>query len=277
MLKSDIAVERHRADLHAPGVKFTKTKSDVCETERLVINSQEGAARIGRPIGTYVTLNFSTLAERDERFDAQIEVLCDVFAQLLPPAPKTILCIGLGNRNLTTDALGPLTADGILPTRHIEKNDANLFRRMECCRIFVCAPGTSAQSGMDASELIHALSDTFRPEAIIAIDSLATSSAHRLGKTVQICDTGIAPGEGVGNRRPAIEEKELGIPVISVGVPTVIDADIYAGEYARKHGLPHPRRRGERLFLSPRDIDDIVKNAGEMISSAINRTYGIPV
>ena len=200
--------------------------------------------------------------------DASEEIareLCRLF-DALSISPSRLLVVGLGNRELTPDSVGPRTAEMVNATMHIKEYDERAFSALECSEIAVVSPGVSAESGLDSALLVESVCDLISPDAVIAIDSLAARSEERLGRTIQLSDTGIFPGSGIGNPRSAITEKTVGAPVIAIGVPTVIDARLFCSE---------GHMRGEAMFVSPKEINGIVKAAAKIISGGINQAFGM--
>ena len=273
---TDLAVERQRADASIHGVEYTSSECDGGVWECVRIFSEEGARSIGRPCGRYDTLNTGRmdLLGEDEIADATEAVsrkLCETIDNA-EAFPERILVVGLGNRNLTPDSVGPKAAATVKPTMHIKDFDEDTFESLGCSEIAVLCPGVSAESGMESTEIIRGVSRRILPDVIIAIDAIATRSAERLGATLQISDTGIFPGSGIGNSRNALNEDTLGVPIISVGVPTVIDSRVFAaGDDTDK--LPS----GEAMLVSPREIDEITDTAARIIGGAINQAFGISV
>ena len=275
---SDLACERRRADTTVSGVEFKKEVFDGYAWERIRITNKEGADSIGRPIGTYDTLTLPRMDTMDDEAieDSANEIskeLCSVFDKL-EVYPERLLIAGLGNGALTPDSIGPKTARQVNATMHIKRFDRRMFCALECSEIAVVAPGVMAESGMEAADIILGIADVIRPDAILAIDSLASSSPERLGTTIQISDTGIFPGSGIGNRRRPINENFLGIPVIAIGVPTVIDSRVFL------HGDSGMRKARDKsdenyMFVSPQQIDGIAEAAAKIIATGINQAFGI--
>ena len=214
------------------------------------------------------------LLGEDEISDATEAVsrkLCEVMDNL-GAIPDRILVVGLGNRSLTPDSVGPKAAATVKPTMHIKEFDEETFDSLDCSEIAILSPGVPAESGMDSAEVIRGVCRRILPDVIIAIDSIATRSTERLGTTVQISDTGIFPGSGIGNTHSALSEDTLGVPIISVGVPTVIDSRVFAmGNDGGR--LPD----GEAMLVSPKEIDEITDVAARIIGGAINQAFGISV
>ncbi len=267
---TDLAVERRRADTKIPGVGYTKRKGTIGVWETVTVESPEGAQSIGRPEGIYSTLNLERLDdfELGEREDAQDELargLCEI-CDRERIIPARILVVGLGNSKLTPDSLGPRTADEVVATMQILQYDEGLFEKLDCSEIAVISPGVCGKSGIDAAQIVDGVAQKLHPDVIFAIDALAARAPDRLGRTIQISNTGILPGSGVGNARREISKKELGIPVIAIGVPTVMDSRHFS-----KSGL----LTGEPMFVSPREIDGIIETASKLIGGAINQAFGL--
>ena len=270
---SDLACERRRADTSLSGVDYRKEITSGGVWERISITSEDGARSIGRPCGKYDTLTLERMDLMDVGglADATEEVareLC-LLADGLGVTPERLLVLGLGNRELTPDSVGPKSAEAVNATLHISEADAAYFSALECSAIAVLCPGVSAESGMDASKTTAAVCRAIRPDAIIAIDALSARSPARLGRTVQLSNTGIFPGSGIGNPRSAITKETVGVPVIAIGVPTVIDARLLSGE---RYDLS-----GEAMFVSPKEINGIVRAAARIISGGINQAFGIEI
>lgn len=268
---TDLACERKRAAIDTAGVEYEKRNCLIGTWERVKISSEEGSKKIGRPCGLYDTLNVMQMDMLDEEdiFDAEEEVarrlceICDDIAVM----PARILVVGLGNSSLTPDSVGPKAATRVKPTKHIREYDEPFFDKLECSEIAVLCPGVTAHSGLDTSETVKTVCESIVPDVVIAIDSLMTDSRERLGSTLQISDTGIFPG-GLGNLKNAITRTSIGVPVIGIGVPTVMDLrNFYDKDFYIGSTSP--------LFVSPREIDEITDTAAKIISGAINQAFGL--
>ena len=271
---TDLAIERRRADPRARGVEYTSRECPAGIWECVRIYSEEGARDIGRPIGSYHTLNTGRMdlltdGEIEEGSEAIARRICETVDEL-EIIPDRILVVGLGNEALTPDSVGPKAADNVKPTLHIRDFDEECFESLGCSEIAVIKPGVAAKSGVDSSEIIRGVSQRLKPDVIFAIDSILTRSTERLGSTVQISTTGIFAGSGVGNSRSALTEEALGVPVISIGVPTVIDSRAFfeSGETAALS-------RDEAMLVAPKETDEITDAAARMIGGAINQAFGI--
>ncbi|MBQ8720212.1 MAG: GPR endopeptidase [Clostridia bacterium] len=278
--ESDLACERRRADTSIPGVEYKKEKHGGFTWEKIRITSEEGARSIGRPIGHYDTLTTPRMDKLDaaDIEDAQEELARELCIILDGNGiyPERLLVVGLGNRSLTPDSIGPKCAERINPTMHIMGYSREMFESLDCSEIAVCTPGVTAQSGMEAADTVRGICNNIKPDAVIAIDALASRSSERLGSTIQISDTGIFPGSGIGNRRSAINRASVGVPVIAIGVPTVIDTRVFINEemsliLEREVSL---RKNAEPMFVSPREANEITDCAARIIAGAINQAFG---
>lgn len=219
------------------------------------VTGPQGAASLGKPEGRYLTIDLRPYFRREEQFFRRaVECLACELRALLPGTGEDypVLVAGLGNRGMTADAVGPLALESLLVTRHMIRALPRQFRGFT--PVAALAPGVLAQTGMEAAELLRAAADAAGAGAVVAIDALAARSRDRLGATVQLGDTGLIPGSGVGNRRNALDRETLGVPVVAVGVPTVIAA---------------APGGGEELFLTPRDIDEKVRELGRVIGYGV--------
>ena len=229
---------------------------------------------IGRPMGVYNTLQTSRMDLMDEESvnDAVNEIsneLCYLF-DITDIFPGRILIAGLGNPSLTPDSIGPESAKQVKATMHIKDFDLSFFRTLSCAEIAVCTPGVNSSSGLDAAVFIRSLCNEIKPDAVVAIDALASKSVKRLGTTVQVCNTGITPGSGLGNSKSAINERTVGVPVIAIGVPTVIDSRLLiCGEESFNSGI------NQAMMVAPKEINEIADTAARIIGGGINRAFGI--
>lgn len=274
---TDLATERRRANVELAGVEYRRERGIIGEWERIKITTKKGAESIGRPIGLYDTLNIGRmdLLDSESIIDARDEVareLCYLF-DASDIFPERILVAGLGNPALTPDSIGAESAKVVKPTMHIREMNRRLFEDLNCAEIAVCTPGVAASSGIDAAVTIRGLCEALGPDAVIVIDALASRSPERLGTTVQICNTGIAPGSGLGNPRQPISVDTVGVPVIAIGVPTVIDSRMF---YYNPNGERRPKPEVcHSMFVSPKEINDIVSAAAMIIGGGINQAFGI--
>lgn len=280
---TDLAYERDRADTRIPGVEFTSERHGNTEIERLIISSEEGAKSIEKDMGRYTTLCFERIWRLNEdELEALSNQLSNVLLELCKPhftKEGSVLVAGLGNRNITADAIGPQAVEKIIATRHLREHKPEIFKKNFSKSIAAVVPGVLGQTGIEAAEMIRAASRACDAEVIIAIDALASRSPERLASTIQLCDTGIVPGSGIGNCRAAINKGTIGVPVIAVGVPTVVNSAVLlydalskAGELANNDVI---QRQTENLFVSPRESDTATEIFSTIIADAINSSFGI--
>ncbi|MCQ2414243.1 MAG: GPR endopeptidase [Clostridia bacterium] len=280
---TDMAAERRsiRGQTVA-GIEFEKQTVRGLWVERLTVTSGKGAAAIGRPIGHYHTVNTPEMDGIEEGGIRQAagalgDVLRELTAGEFGEIPPRVLVAGLGNERLSADCVGPLTCRNVTATRHLAGECPELFSTLGCAEVCAVTPGVSAESGMDAADVVGAVAEKIRPDLVIAVDAYAARSTARLGTTLQVSDTGIIPGGGVGNHRLPIDKSVLGVPVFVIGVPTVTDSRIFFEEEAAKRGLKsYPAAPDEEpYFVCPKAVDRISETAAKIIASAINEVYGI--
>ncbi len=266
--RTDLALEKIEGSTeNISGVSVDKDSNKHYCLTKIVIEDAEASNRVGKPKGTYITIEIPSLVDHSESEEAECAVAKSL-RELLPEDCSTVLVVGIGNISVTPDALGPKTASRVLATRHIRSSLADEIGLKGIRSVAVLSPGVLGQTGIETAEIIRGTVARIQPSAIIVIDALASLSLSRLGCTVQLSDTGINPGSGVGNRRNEISNKSLGIPVVSVGVPTVVDAATIVGDITGK-------QRGEiadytDMMVTPREIDLTIDRAATLLSSAIN-------
>jgi spore protease len=278
------------------GVDFVEEKKENGITISTVTIQTENAAKaMGRPRGHYITIEAPEMVEGDEGYHREISLeLAKIIRKMIPekdPSDYSALIVGLGNRDVTPDALGPRVIDNMFITRHIIKEYGKYaFGDEKIRKISGIVPGVMAQTGMECLEIIRGVVRETEPDFVITVDALAARNARRLGRTIQLTDTGITPGSGIGNHRHALNEKSVGIPVISLGVPTVVDAATIVSdamtslifamplsdltkldeterqELARE--LLSPQLHG--MFVTPKDIDESIKRLSFLISEGLN-------
>ena len=273
------------------------------------IETENGAKTMGKPVGTYLTIEAPNLSSPDEVIHREVsEELAKYWIEVMKKIrreseqDKEVLVIGLGNRQATPDALGPYVADNLNVTRHIVKEYGKYAALEEMnCVVSAIVPGVMAQTGMETAEIIKGVVRETKPDLLIVIDALAARNSRRLNRTIQIADTGINPGSGVGNYRNAITKETIGVPVIAIGVPTVVDAvtivsdtmenllsaletseslkgvGLVLGGYseAEKYELIKEliAPNLNSMFMTPKDIDETVKRLSYTISEGLNLAF----
>ena len=267
------AIENHKTAAALPHVRQSDRTLEGFAVHEVRILSEDAAREIGKPQGRYLTLELDALIRREEdAFPRACKALSTMLRELLPhPNDGPVLIAGLGNRMITPDAIGPQTADHVIATRHLVAQSPEVFADWR--PVSALAPGVLGQTGVETGEVICGVLDRVRPAAVIAVDALAAGRLSRLLRTVQLADTGITPGAGVGNARAALNEQTLGVPVIAVGVPTVVDGATLAHEISSQLGQPAceaPDDLSQPVMITTRDIDREVADISRMIGYAVN-------
>lgn len=284
MYRTDLACES-APPREGEGIRFRAYSLHGISVEEMQILPGRGEEESGRSAGHYATLHCGKiwLLDREELLRAQkatSEILRQFLTQALghlPGKDTGVLVAGLGNRFITPDSIGPRTADLVTVTNHA-KAEEHLFSLLRCVRVSAFSPGVLGQTGFEAASLITEAAKTADADAIVAVDALAARSTTRLAATIQISDTGIRPGSGIGNCRTAVTKRETGLPVIALGVPTVVDSATLVWDALERAGITDPDaelRRvldNERSFIvSPKESDVIAASVSELLSGAINR------
>ena len=273
-IRTDLAMEamelRGAKAEHAEGlrgVSFREFDRNGIPVTEVKVLDEEGAKQLGKPVGNYLTLTLGQLPGRTgDTFARTVQAVAEELRELLPEEPeKPALVIGLGNRDITPDAVGPIAVDCTLVTRHLIQQIPEYFGDYR--PVSAVAAGVVGSTGVESAELIRSLVREIQPGFVIAVDALASRSAKRLGKTVQIADTGITPGSGVGNARAELNQGTLGIPVIAVGVPSVVDAGTLAADLTGKELQDQSL---ERMMVTLREIDTLASDTGKVVGYAIS-------
>ncbi len=237
---------------------------------RLHIRTGRAARVLGKPEGAYITVEIPPLTDNEESLGKAAALVANELTALLPQEGP-VLVVGLGNRAITPDALGPEAADMVLATRHIRGEFARSMGLDDLRPTAVITPGVLGQTGTESGEIVRGVCAVVQPVAVVVVDALAARSVARLGCTVQLCDTGIAPGSGVGNNRQPLNRETLGVPVIGMGVPTVVDANTIAREFSKRKGeAPELSPRGEQMMVTPREVDVMIHRAARLVAMAVN-------
>ena len=292
-IRTDLALEatesvkkKEAGQLRGVSIEEYDVMEDV-HISKVVIMSKNAAKSMGKPTGTYITLEAPDLQESDEDYHREIsEELAKQLRSVLPDIgnEKSILVVGLGNRDVTADALGPSTVDNLFITRHIIREyGKQAYHASKMHQISALVPGVMAKTGMETAEIIKGVIKVTEPDIVIVIDALAARSVKRLNRTVQITDTGIHPGSGVGNHRNALTKESLGIPVIAIGIPMVVDAgtivcdalEKLSQEYDEgKASLDYFRNNADtqlhNMYVTAKNIDETTKRLSFTLSEAIN-------
>lgn len=252
--KRDIKKGLERREKEENGVKFTE----------IDINEETAAKEIGKPIGKYITLEFGNLLNISDYEEIEKQ-LTESLKLITGAANDKILVVGLGNPEITSDAIGPTTAKQILATRHIAGTLAEQIGLKGLKSVSVITPDVLGNTGIEAAETVKGICDRVKPTAVIIIDALAAGNVNRLFSTIQLCNTGISPGSGVKNERKELSFKTLGVPVIALGVPTVVDANSLAYSLTNKEVS-----QKTDLIVTPKDADILCHKISEIIALAVN-------
>ena len=285
-IRTDLAMEAigpdgARGKARYPGVKVAVWEESGIQITEVVIDEEAGSRMMGKPLGRYITLECGEVRTGNpETRRAVSSLLAEELTRMLPSGDQPVMVVGLGNRQVTPDALGPMTIDRTLVTRHIfqELPDSVDDRMQPVCAI---APGVLGVTGIETLEMVSALAERVKPRAIIAIDSLAAREVARVGTAIQLTDTGIQPGSGVGNHRRALNRDAVGVPVIALGVPTVIYASTIVRDALGKLGGEQDdldkltedmlRNATGDMIVTPREVDDLVEDVAGIVALGINQ------
>lgn len=297
-MRTDLALEVREsisdADSRLRGVRveeYYHDEEDVRVT-KVMIDTKNAAKVMGKPVGIYVTMEAPAMIEPDEDYHREISgCLAQEILDLLPDADmeQSVLVVGLGNREVTADALGPQVVDNLFITRHIVREYGKAAYNCEKMnQVSALEPGVMAKTGMETAEIVKGVVAETSPDVLIVIDALAARSTKRLNRTIQITNTGIQPGSGVGNHRNALTEETLGVPVIAIGIPTVVDAATIVGDALERLLEEEKDSEGARLmerqklnfaelnnmYMTGKDIDAVIKRVSYTVSEGINMAIG---
>lgn len=269
--RTDLAIEK---DSFISGDRPKGIRRKIFETEKTKVTKisvldKEAADVIGKPVGEYITVELDEFSYDTELLDDRMKSISTQILSLLPKGDGTVLVAGIGNKDITPDALGPRWAEGIFSTRHITSELAEEIGLDFLNPVCSLATGVLGQTGIETGEIIKSVADAIKPKAVIVIDALAAAGLERLGRTVQITDTGITPGSGVGNKRAEISKNTLGVPVIAIGVPTVVDAVTLARAMTGNKTATE-NAEAQNMMVTPREIDVMIERAAKLIALCVN-------
>lgn len=268
-IRTDLAVEMIDEDAASlpKGIKRKLRKSSACSITEIIVADDAAGARIGKTKGRYITVETDRLSASPMDFEEQVENIAAEINSLKGDKCKTALVAGLGNSDITPDALGPLVISQIIATRHLHDELPDGHELKQLNKVSAIAPGVLGQTGIEAAEVIKSICDSVKPDCVIVIDALACSDISRLGSTIQLTDAGISPGSGVQNRRKEFSEETLGIPVVAIGVPTVVDMHTIVENIT---GNP-PDKHLPNMMVTPRDVDKLVERTARLLAFSINK------
>lgn len=282
--RTDLAIEATALSEPCSGILHQEEMQNNVKITAVTIKDQEGERRMGRPIGRYITLSFDSFwdsfpngYEDDTREDLQKTLTKEITSLLKShTTPKRILVVGLGNRAITADAIGPFVAERIDVTGHLQ-NEPALKDYLPSCHLYGISPGVVGKTGIETLSLIQGALKASEATHVVVIDALAALSVDRLGKTIQLTDTGIVPGSGVGNHRAALNRETLGVPVIAIGVPLVVSSSTLVWDALEKANVDTPNEslhrvleNGKSFFVTLKDCDIACELLAGIVANAVN-------
>lgn len=276
--RTDLALEKRESlgEETPNGVSCETEEYETATVTTITVENETGERALGKPKGKYITLEVTPFMKNAGLSDERIEIFSKKLLSLLPQE-GTVLVAGLGNESITPDALGPRCISLLLATRHIKKELAKSIGFSSLRPVAGIVPGVLGKTGIETAEILEAVAEKINPAALIVIDALASRKLSRLGTTVQLTDTGLSPGSGVGNRGAEISRNTLGIPVIAVGVPTVVDGATMAFDLLEGAGVDTSSflrdadfSKGRLMMVTPKEIDLVIERAAWLISMGIN-------
>ena len=294
-VRTDLAVEARDyimdADEELRGIRVEEVRDADVFTTTVYIESKNASKAMGKPMGTYITIEAGGLEDGDEAYHKKVgKILAKTLRSLLDEKKKelSVLIVGLGNREVTADALGPQVADKLYITRHIvNEYGSAAYGKSHAHKISAVIPGVMGKTGMESEEIVKGIVKETKPDVVIAIDALASRSTKRLNRTIQITDTGIHPGSGVGNYRNALTKENIGVPVIAIGIPTVVAASTIVidavEKISRETGADTYSKFLEQntktiselqnMFVTGKDVDATIERLSDTLSMAINQAF----
>ncbi|MBQ7775690.1 MAG: GPR endopeptidase [Lachnospiraceae bacterium] len=293
-VRTDLALEAKESifeakrELHGIRVEEYEAQEGEIHVTKVTIESKNAAKAMGKPMGVYITIEAPQMLEPDVDYHREISIcLSQELLGMLPEKEEgiAVLVVGLGNREVTADALGPRVLDNLLITRHIMRTYGKAAYESDSVNeISSIEPGVMAKTGMETAEIVKGVVVETKPDVLIVVDALAARSTRRLNRTIQITNTGIQPGSGVGNHRNALTQESLGLPVIAIGVPTVVDAATIVSDALEKivgdkkelddwKGMERYRiafAELNNMYMTGKDIDAMIKRVSYTLSEGIN-------
>ena len=289
--RSDLACEASNDLSHISGTEYSIENFDICILEKLDIISPDACEKLNKKAGRYITFSTPKLQYLDDddidliakKIGGEIRnLICQCLKLEKIGKDLSILIVGIGNSKITADAIGPEVVDKITVTRHIKELDLALFNSLKMCTISAFAPNVLGKTGIESSDMIRAAVNKISPDALIVIDALAARSVERLARTIQISDTGITPGSGIGNTRNELSSTTLGIPVIAIGIPTIVDSATLALDFLASAGISDISDEItssldaiENFFVTLKESDVITEKSSIMLARALAEAFVI--
>ena len=287
--RTDLAVEFAK-EVTPVGAEYREERRDGCDILRLSIDTKARSEAYGKPEGKYVTITCGRIWDMD---DARLDEICDVISRELREMAESmtgkkidrnfgVLVAGLGNDEITPDAIGPETVRRVEVTRHIRTLLPDIYKELECCEMSALAPGVLGQTGIETVELVRGAAENAHPDLVVAIDALAARAISRLAATIQLSDNGINPGSGIGNMRRSICRETVGVPVLALGVPTVVNSSTLVYDALSRAGienisddLKEVLEDGRDFFVAPKESDIIMKKVSALLARAVGRAFSV--
>lgn len=288
VLEARESISEKKSELHGVQVEEYDAEGNSIHVTKVIIETKNAAKAMGKPVGIYITIEAPQMVEPDEDYHREISsCLSEELLNMLPKKTEgvSVLVVGLGNREVTADALGPRVLDNLMITRHIMRTYGKAaYENSYMNEISSIEPGVMAKTGMETAEIVKGVVEETQPDVLIVVDALAARSTRRLNRTIQITNTGIQPGSGVGNHRNALTKESLGLPVIAIGVPTVVDAATIVGDaleriVGNKKELDDWKEMERyrvafaelnNMYMTGKDIDAMIKRVSYTLSEGIN-------
>ena len=280
--RTDLALEVHELHGSDSGITVEESQKEGLTVTTAVVKRGIGEKNSRKSAGKYITIDTGEVRYLDKTgFLKTVSVIANEISALVPEGNGCVFVAGLGNEEITPDSIGPLTVKKLLVTRHVESMDPTLYKTAGFGCVSALSAGVLGQTGIESAEIIKSICQSIKPKCVIAVDSLASRRLARLATTVQISDAGISPGSGVYNRRTELNSELLGVPVISIGVPMVVDAATLAHDLLEEQKNADSScfdsivetlfsANAKNTFVTPRDIDVLTKDVSKLIASAIN-------
>ena len=271
-VRTDLALEARESfeedgvEIRGVAIEESYDEERDIRVTRVNIETENGAKAMGKPVGTYLTLEAPRLSDPDEGYHREVskQLARELKSLLGTEEEKSVLVVGLGNREVTPEAVNHL-----MITRHVVREyGKEALGKSKVHLVSGIVPGVMAQTGMETFEIIKGIVDETRPDVVVAIDALAARSTKRLNRTIQLSDAGIHPGSGVGNHRNSLTKENLGVPIVAIGVPTVVDAATIIYDATGDRDAISPNLNG--MFVTPKDIDETIRRLSFTISEALN-------
>lgn len=293
-VRTDLAVEARDYIMDSKeelrGIRVEEVRSGDIHTTEVYIESKNASKAMGKPMGTYITIEAARLEEEDEEYHKKVgRIIADKLHQLVCEKKEaSVLIVGLGNREVTADALGPQVVDKLYITRHIiNEYGSAAYGKNSMHKVSSIIPGVMAKTGMESEEIVKGIVRETKPDVVIAVDALASRSTKRLNRTIQITDTGIHPGSGVGNNRNALTKENIGVPVIAIGVPTVVAAATIVIDAIEKisketgadtyYKFVEENTKSlselQNMFVAGKDVDATIERLADTLSFALNLAF----